>query len=87
MEKNTKKAVVVGLGVRYQKDEHELYPLYGKLYEQGYLYADRGDEDLYLLTEPVPEGTELHSTGDVYTLQNLGYEVWFLRPDGVLESA
>jgi hypothetical protein len=68
-----KKAVRVSLGLRYQKEEHELYPTYGWLYSQGYLHADRGEEVLWLLSEPAPQGTELGDDKDV--LADLGYEV------------
>lgn len=69
-----KRVVVVGLRLRYEVDEHELYPTYGELYSKGYVYADRGEEDLYLLTQPLPEGVEL-AGNELAQLHELGYEV------------
>lgn len=74
-----KKAVVVTLNVRYQKGEEELYPTYGWLYEQGYLFATRGEENFYVLTDPLPESTTL--VEEVQDLKDLGYEVRYLAVD------
>jgi hypothetical protein len=90
-----KKCVVVSLRVRYQKDEHELYPVLGKLYEEGYKYSARGQENLFVLTEPLGEsyvGEHLEKlleyNEEVPYLQEKGYTVYWLQEDGtvVLDS-
>lgn len=82
---NVKRAVVVGLGVRYEKGDHELYPVYGWLYEQGYLFATRGEEDFYVLTEPLPETVDhlldVGFANEEDNLKALGYELSYLVLD------
>ena len=84
---NTKKAVVVRLGVRLELEEHELHPTYGQLYTEGYTHADRGTEALYLLSEPLPEGTTLDRVDEeeeLDTLRELGYTLRKLQADKTL---
>ena len=83
---NTKKVVVVSLSVRYQLEEHELFPTYGQLYQQGYTHADRGVENLFLLTEPLPGGNASLGDNELLDLHNLGYEVCYLAPTYTAED-
>ena len=72
--KNVKRAIVVDSNVRFVTDESQRYPVYGKLYQEGYQHAERGLWNFYLLTEPLPTNIE----DDPQELEDLGYEVRYL---------
>jgi len=75
------KAIIVGLDVRFNKEEHELFPILGKWYQEEFYYAISGFEDLYLLTKPIPENIKLGDE-EVNGLEELGYETYRLGVDG-----
>ena len=85
MEK--KKAVVlVGLALRYQEAEEDLYPVLGQLYSEGYVVARSTGEDYLVATESLDyldlEGDET----DLDLLKSEGFTVYNLQAKGELEE-